>query len=215
MSKLHVVVVGAGIGGLGAALAFSRAGHRVTLVERDDTPMPADVEGAFDWRRTGAPQVRHPHAFLGLARTILRDRFPDVLDALADAGVRTVSMQNVGGMAPDLAERLDADDDLLLLGCRRTTFEWVLRRCVLAEANVELRVGVGVTGPPRSPGGRRCPRRDRRARWRPVRHHRRRPRDRQHRPPQRPAPLACGARRHGGGDRKRRRRRLLLPLVPR
>ena len=144
--KLHVVVVGAGIGGLGAALAFSRAGHRVTLVERDDTPMPADVDGAFDWRRTGAPQVRHPHAFLGLARTILRDRFPDVLDALADAGVRTVSMQNVGGMSPAVADRLAADDDLLLLGCRRTTFEWVLRRCVLAEANVELRVGVGVTG---------------------------------------------------------------------
>ena len=65
--QLHVVVVGAGIGGLGSALAFARAGHRVTLIERDDTPMPADVEGAFEWQRRGAPQVRHPHAFLGLA----------------------------------------------------------------------------------------------------------------------------------------------------
>ena len=48
--QLHVVVVGAGIGGLGAALAFSRAGHRVTLVERDDTPMPP----TWTARSTGA-----------------------------------------------------------------------------------------------------------------------------------------------------------------
>ena len=150
--KLHVVVVGAGIGGLGAALAFSRAGHRVTLVERDDTPMPADVEGAFDWRRTGAPQVRHPHAFLGLARTILRDRFPDVLDALTDAGVQHRRPCNACAGRPRSTPTCSTPTTTCsLLGCRRTTFEWVLRRCVLAEANVELRVGVGVDRPPRSP----------------------------------------------------------------
>jgi 2-polyprenyl-6-methoxyphenol hydroxylase-like FAD-dependent oxidoreductase len=144
----HVVVAGAGIGGLGSALALSRAGHRVTLIERDDTPMPADVEGAFAWNRGGAPQVRHPHAFLGLARTILRDRFPDVLQALTDAGVHTVPM---GASLPlplsDATRRaLAADDDLQLLACRRTTFEWVLRRCVTAEPHVTLRVGTGVAG---------------------------------------------------------------------
>jgi len=143
---LHVVVVGAGIGGLGSALAFSRSGHRVTLVERDDTPMPVDVEGAFEWDRRGAPQVRHPHAFLGLGRTILRDRFPDVLQALTDNGVHTVSVLDAPFIDPSVSATLAADDDLLALGCRRTTFEWVLRRCVLAEANVELRVGTGVAG---------------------------------------------------------------------
>lgn len=31
---LHIAVVGGGIGGLAAALAVARTGHRVTLVER-------------------------------------------------------------------------------------------------------------------------------------------------------------------------------------
>lgn len=147
-AALHVAVVGAGIGGLGAALAFSRHGHRVTIIERDDTPMPDGVEGAFEWQRRGAPQVRHPHAFLGLARTILRDRFPDVLDALLDAGVHTVAMgSSLSGldMSPELQAVVN-DDDVQMLGCRRTTFEWVLRRCVLAEPSLELRVGTGVAG---------------------------------------------------------------------
>jgi flavin-dependent dehydrogenase len=147
--SLDIVVVGAGIGGLASALVFARAGHCVTLVERDDTPMPADIEGAFDWNRRGAPQVRHPHAFLGLARTILRDRLPDVLQALLNHGVHEVSMADstlLGDLSDRTRERLHRDNDILLLGCRRTTFEWVLRRLVLAEANVTLQVGVGVTG---------------------------------------------------------------------
>lgn len=145
---LDIVVVGAGIGGLGAALSLARTGHSVTLVERDDTPMPADVEGAFEWDRRGAPQVRHPHAFLGLARTILRDSHPDVLAALADAGVHEVSMAVAPPFPLDEAVRaaLVADDDLKLLACRRTTFEWVLRRIVLAEPNVTVELGRGVAG---------------------------------------------------------------------
>ena len=147
--SLDVVVVGAGIGGLGSALALARAGHRVTVVERDDTPMPADVEAAFEWDRRGAPQVRHPHVFLGLARTILRDRFPDVLAALEAEGV--VPGRGRRATAPmqlDAATLavLRADDDLRMLPCRRTTFEWVVRTRVLAEPGIELRVGVGVSG---------------------------------------------------------------------
>ena len=52
------------------------------MLERDDTPMPADADAAFAWQRTGAPQVRHSHAFLARLRNLLRDRAPDVLDAL-------------------------------------------------------------------------------------------------------------------------------------
>ena len=149
-APVHAVVVGAGIGGLGTALALSRAGHRVTIVERDDTPMPADAEAAFEWDRRGAPQVQHPHVFLGLARTILRDRFPDVLATLASMGIEPPPLGSGRGpgMEMDAATRavIEADDDLRMLPVRRTTFEWVMRRTVLAEPTVELLVGRGVAG---------------------------------------------------------------------
>jgi 2-polyprenyl-6-methoxyphenol hydroxylase-like FAD-dependent oxidoreductase len=148
MDGLDVVVVGAGIGGLASALALARAGHHVSLVERDATPMPADAEAAFEWDRTGAPQVRHPHVFLGLARTILRDRFPDVQRALSELGIEPAPIRNNQGFVLDDATLavLQADDDLRMLPCRRTTFEWVMRRTVLAESGIDLVLGRGVAG---------------------------------------------------------------------
>src|SRR6478609_5095394 len=86
----HAIVVGAGVGGLGAALSLSRAGHRVTVIERDPTPLPADADAAFEWDRRGAPQVRHSHALLARLRNLLRDRYPDVLEALLAAGVSEI-----------------------------------------------------------------------------------------------------------------------------
>ena len=37
-------------------------------------------------------------------------------------------------------------EDLQVLCCRRTTLEWVFRRCALAEPDVRFQVGVGVAG---------------------------------------------------------------------
>jgi 2-polyprenyl-6-methoxyphenol hydroxylase-like FAD-dependent oxidoreductase len=110
--------------------------------------MPEDPEAAFEWDRRGAPQVRHPHVFLGLARVILRDRFPDVLETLAGYGIQPPPP----GTGPDnmmdeeTRKVIEADDDLRMLPCRRTTFEWVMRKTVLAEAGVEFLVGKGVAG---------------------------------------------------------------------
>jgi 2-polyprenyl-6-methoxyphenol hydroxylase-like FAD-dependent oxidoreductase len=114
----------------------------VTILERDDTPMPPDPDAAFAWERTGAPQVRHSHAFLARLRNLLRDRAPDVLDALLAAGAYEIPfMEN---LPPTLTDRTPrpGDEDLVALACRRTTFEWVLRRLVLAEPHVELRHGI-------------------------------------------------------------------------
>jgi 2-polyprenyl-6-methoxyphenol hydroxylase-like FAD-dependent oxidoreductase len=141
----EAVVVGAGIGGLTMAIALARQGWGVTLVERDDTPMPDDVEGAFEWDRRGAPQVRHTHGFPALIRVTLRDRYPDVLQALRDAWVGELSILPPT-VTPDWPDHDRHAEDLQVLCCRRTTLEWVLRRCALAEPRVRLLVGVGVTG---------------------------------------------------------------------
>ena len=90
---MRIVVIGAGVAGLGVALAAGRRGHRVVLVERDDTPLPPDAHGAFDWQRRGAPQVRHSHAFLARLRNLLLAEHPDVLDALAAAGAPPLDLR--------------------------------------------------------------------------------------------------------------------------
>ena len=142
----RVVVVGAGVAGLGSALALGRAGHQVTVLERDATPLPADPDAAFWWDRRGAPQVRHSHAFLARLRNLLRDRHPDVLAALLEAGATELRFAEAMPETIDDPSPRPGDEDLVALACRRTTFEWVLRKAALAAPGVALLDGVAVDG---------------------------------------------------------------------
>lgn len=136
----HVVIIGAGVGGLAASLAFGRSGHRVTVLERDPLPPTADAEEAFLAERRGAPQVHQTHGFLARIAVELREHFPDVLDDLRAAGCTTMPT------TANLGEPRPGDEDLSVLVVRRTTFEWVLRRAVVAEPTVAFRTGVAVEG---------------------------------------------------------------------
>lgn len=142
----RVAVIGAGVAGLGAALTLGRRGHEVLVLERDATPLPADPDAAFDWDRRGAPQVRHSHAFLARLRNLLRDRHPDVLDALLAAGATELRFTDNLPLTIEDRSPMVGDDDLVALACRRTTFEWVLRQIALAQPHVSLRDGVAVDG---------------------------------------------------------------------
>jgi 2-polyprenyl-6-methoxyphenol hydroxylase-like FAD-dependent oxidoreductase len=144
---MHIVVIGGGVAGLGAALGLSRAGHRVTLLERDATPFPDDPVEAFEkWERRGAPQVRHSHAFLARLRNLLRDRMPDVLGALLEVGAEELPVANLLRDGIDDTSPRPGDEDLTLLACRRLTFEWVLHRIALDTDGIEHRDGCTVEG---------------------------------------------------------------------
>lgn len=143
---MRVAIIGAGVAGLISSLFLARDGHDVVLLERDATPLPEDADAAFTWDRRGAAQVRHPHAFLGLLRNVLRDDLPDVLADLIAAGAHEVRWQDFAPETLDDRSAQPGDEDLALIACRRTTFEWVLRRAALRTERVQLRDGVKVTG---------------------------------------------------------------------
>lgn len=141
------IVIGAGVTGMSTALALARAGVDVTLVERDVGQLPDSVEHAFEsWDRHGVPQARHSHAFLARLRNLVRDRAPDLLQALLDNGV--TEMRFAERLPDEMADKgpRPGDEDLVALACRRTTFEWVFRRVLLQEPRVTLLDGVPVAG---------------------------------------------------------------------
>lgn len=144
---MRIAVVGGSAAGLAAALLLARAGHAVTVLDRDDLAPAPDVEAAAAAAfRPAAPQIVQPHVVLASCRDLLRARLPDVYDALLAAGVVEASL--VSQMPATIADRSPApgDERLSLMMTRRATVDWVLRRAAAGEPGVELRYGVPGTG---------------------------------------------------------------------
>lgn len=146
MKPKHVLVIGGSVSGLGVALALSKRGHRVTILEADAAPMPASHDEAFErWDRRGSPQTRHSHALLARLRNLIRDHAPELLEQLVACGAEELRFTDrLHQLFPDAALE-PGDEDIVFLACRRITFEWVLRRHVLDTGLVDFRDGADVT----------------------------------------------------------------------
>src|SRR5512143_2581706 len=132
MASLRVAVLGAGVSGLAAALSLARAGHAITLIERDDLEVGEALD-SVDWARRGIPHFLQAHAFTSRGYKELREQFPDVLKALIEAGAGDIDLARKipGPPAP-------GDEHLRMLGVRRPLIEWALRRAIVAEPNVRV-----------------------------------------------------------------------------
>ena len=83
----RIVIVGAGVVGLGAGLLLCGDGRVVTVLERDAQAPPAGAEEIWGtWQRKGVSQFRLPHFFLARYRGLLDSELPEVKEELAAAG---------------------------------------------------------------------------------------------------------------------------------
>ncbi len=143
----HVVIIGGSVTGLGAGLALARDGHRVTILEKDATPLPASPAEAFQsWDRRGSPQTRHSHAFLARLHNLIKERLPDLYKDLLKHGAEPMRFVDLIEKNFENAELLPEDEEVTLLACRRITFEWVVRHHVLESGRVGFLDGVDVRG---------------------------------------------------------------------
>jgi 2-polyprenyl-6-methoxyphenol hydroxylase-like FAD-dependent oxidoreductase len=145
---MRILVVGGGIAGLGASLALAGRGREILVLDRDPPAPAGSMNEIFaSWERPGATQLRHSHVFLARIHNLLRDRYPDLLAELTQAGARELRFRD--GLSPRLrasyAPRA-ADADLSILSCRRTTLEAVLRRYAARLPGVQLLSQVRVRG---------------------------------------------------------------------
>ena len=144
---MFIVIVGAGICGLGTALLLARDGHEVTVLEHDAEPLPASPQAAWErWERKGVAQFRQPHNFMPGLRLLLEAELPDVQDALARAGACRFDLLNP--LPPTFADRAPRpiDEKLWTLSARRPVGEWVFADAAQREPRVTIRRGVAITG---------------------------------------------------------------------
>jgi flavin-dependent dehydrogenase len=143
----RILMVGAGIVGLGTALLLAGDGHEVTVLERDPAPAPEVADDAwYDWERRGVNQFRQPHGFQPRFCQIVKDELPHVGRALESAGafhrnfVRDLLPESMTGGWRDGDERFE------WLTGRRPFAEAVLAAQAQSTPGIDIRRGVAVAG---------------------------------------------------------------------
>lgn len=141
----EIVVVGAGVCGLGTAMLLAKDGHRVTVLERDPAPPPPPDDAWERWERRGVNQFRQLHFFQAGYRAVVERELPEVLDAFLAAGairysfIETLPPAFTGGVRP-------GDDEYVAITARRPVAEAALASVAEATPGVVIRRGVAIAG---------------------------------------------------------------------
>ncbi|TYB41837.1 FAD-dependent oxidoreductase [Actinomadura chibensis] len=135
----HAVVIGAGIAGLAAARALSRAFTEVTVVERDRLP-------AEPRPRAGVPQGRHGHALAARGLRVLNELFPGLSSQLAAAGAPPADFCAQAEHLWPGGLLTATPSDVTIQPVSRPLLETVLRDRVQATDGVRVVEGRTVTG---------------------------------------------------------------------
>ncbi len=142
----EIVIIGGGMGGLTAALLLAKDGHRVTVLERDPSPPPADGDAAWDsWERRGVNQFRMIHFFLARFRGVIEAELPEVVKELESDGV--LRLNAIAEAPAELTGGYrDGDERFEAMTGRRPMVEAAFGRTADAAPGVTVRRGVAVKG---------------------------------------------------------------------
>jgi flavin-dependent dehydrogenase len=141
-----IVIVGAGVVGLGTALLLCEDGHEVTVLERDaEAPPVGAAEIWRTWQRKGVNQFRLPHFFLARYRGLLDSDLPDVKTGLIAAGALCLNPVLDAPEAVRGAARAD-DGAFECISGRRCVVEAAVASVADRAPHLEIRRGCAVAG---------------------------------------------------------------------
>ena len=88
-----VLVLGAGMTGLTTAALLARAGHQVSVLERDPQPPPTEAaQICVDWDRPGVAQFHQLHVTLPRWTSVISAELPELICALDALGGRRINL---------------------------------------------------------------------------------------------------------------------------
>jgi 2-polyprenyl-6-methoxyphenol hydroxylase-like FAD-dependent oxidoreductase len=142
----EIVVLGAGVVGLGTAMLLAKDGHDVTVLERDATPRAITPDEAWErWERRGVNQFRLPHYFLARYRSIVDAELPEVARSIEGVGgLRHNPLLEIPEDFRGPARPEDAD--LEVLTGRRPVVELAVAAAAELAQGVTVRRGTSVAG---------------------------------------------------------------------
>ena len=142
----RIVMLGAGVVGLGTAMLLAEDGHDVTVLERDADEPGATPEAAWtDWDRRGVNQFRLPHMFLSRYRAIVDAELPSVAASIEKAGgLRFNPILDIPESVRGPARA--GDEDFEVLTGRRPVIEQAVSEAAASTPRLEVRRGVTVEG---------------------------------------------------------------------